>query len=278
MSKQLRLICVLLTLAIVGTWASAQRRNREPERGPQSRDVPEWTVDPAFAHDVFSLARLRYQSWGNRFGGWGGWGGSRERWATDAPEADLNLMYRLQQMTALKVNPEVTYIDIVPDQLRNYPFVYMVEPGRLMLRDEEVTAMRDYLLNGGFLMVDDFWGDEEWANFKHEFERVFPDRQPVELTVDHPIFHNVFDLDAIPQVPAINYYRPGGPTDQDGSGPPHFWAYFDDQGRMMAIACHNTDLGDGWEREGEDPTYFRVFAEKMAYPMAINIITYAMTH
>ncbi len=275
--KRVVLFTLIATL-ILSASALAQRRDREPRR--ESRDVPEWSVDPAFQHDVFSFARLRYQSFGGRGfgGGWGGGWGGRGRWATDAPEADLNLMYRLQQMTALKVNPEVTYIDIVPDQLRNYPFVYMVEPGDLVFRDEEVTAMREYLLNGGFLMMDDFWGDSDWYNVRTEMSRVFPDREPVELEIDHPIFHIVFDLDEKPQMPGIDFFLATGASDERGSGPSHYWAYFDDRGRMMAIMCHNTDLGDGWEREGEDPTYFRRFAEKMAYPMAINIIYYAMTH
>lgn len=269
--KRVALTCLTAALLLALPLA-AQRRDREPRRS--SRDVPEWTVDPAFASDVFSFARLRYQAYNT---GWGGWN-SRGRWATDAPEADLNLMYRLQQMTALKVNPEVTYIDIEPEQLRNYPFVYLVEPGTLMFREEEVSALRDYLLNGGFLMVDDFWTDSDWHNLHQEMSRVFPDREPVELEIDHPIFHIVFDLAEKPQMPGIDFFLQTGASDERNSGPPHYWAYFDDQGRMMAIMCHNTDLGDGWEREGEDPTYFRRFSEKMAYPMAINIIYYAMTH
>ncbi len=271
-----RLLLVGLCFAL-GIPLLAQRSDRGPRE--DRRDVPEWTVDPGFKHDVFSFARLRYESMGRGWGGgWGGWGGGRGRWATDAPDADLNLMFRLQQMTALKVNPEVTYIDIEPDQLRNYPFVYMVEPGNLLFRDEEVTALRDYLLNGGFLMVDDFWTPGDWHNLHREMSRVFPDRQPVELEIDHPIFHIVFDLDEKPQMPGIDFFLATGASDERDSGPPHYWAYFDDKGRMMAIMCHNTDLGDGWEREGEDPTYFRRFSEKMAYPMAINIIYYAMTH
>ncbi|MCF3648790.1 DUF4159 domain-containing protein [Synoicihabitans lomoniglobus] len=273
-----RLLRLVLGCALFATAVFAQR-NRGRGQSQDRRDVPEWTAEPGFEQDVFSFARLRYESWGGGGGGWGGWGGRGQgRWATDAPDADLNLMYRLQQMTALRVNPDVTYIDIEPEALRHYPFVYIVEAGYMMLRDEQATALRNHLLNGGFLMVDDFWGASEWDNFQHEFSKVFPDRELVELTVDHPIFHVVFDLQEIPQIPAINFFRPGGPTDQGGNGPARFWSVFDDDGRMMAIICHNTDLGDGWEREGEDPTYFREFAEKHAYPMAINIIYYAMTH
>jgi hypothetical protein len=277
----------LLTLALTLTFTlpspvSAQfrgfggfRRQSLDDRG----DVPEWKVDPAFKHDVFSFARLRYHSYGGR-GGWG-WGGGG-RWATDAPAADFNLLFRLQQMTSLKVNPNVTYIDITPENLANHPFVYIVEPGGLEFQPDEVTALRNYLLNGGFLMVDDFWGDDEWQNFYYEMKRVFPDREPVELPIEHPIFHAVFDLKQKPQMPSIHQFLATGltyePDGRTGAEEVHYRAFFDDKGRMMAIICHNTDLGDGWEREGEDQTYFERFSEKMAYPMAINIIVYAMTH
>ncbi len=264
-----------VVLAALALPASAQFRGQRflSDRG----DVPEWTVDPAFPQDVFSFARLRYQSWGGR--GWGGWGRGRGRWATDAPEADLNLSFRLQQMTSLKVNPNVTYIDIAPEQLAHHPFVYMAEPGRLEFTPDEVIALRNYLLNGGFLMVDDFWGDDEWENLRAEMKRVFPDRDATELPIEHPVFHCVFDLKEKPQMPSIHHFLASGLTyERPGTEQVSYRGIFDDRGRMMVIICHNTDLGDGWEREGEDPTYFERFSEKMAYPMAINILFYAMTH
>lgn len=264
-----------LVFAITGAAFSYAQRARRGQRQEPPRSVPQWEVAANFQHDVFSFARLRYDSW-NDYGG--GYGGRRGGWATDAPEADLNLMFRLQQMTSLKVNPEPTYIDIEPEQLRHYPFVYMVEPGRLSLRDDQVTALRNHLINGGFLMVDDFWGDDEWRNFRYEIERVFPEFPLVELEIDHPIFHSVFDLDIKPQIPSINSFMYDGGTSERNSGPVHFWAIFDAKGRMMAFIGHNTDLGDGWEREGEDPTYFERFSERYAYPLAINVIYYAMTH
>ena len=239
-------------------------------------NVPEWSVDPAFKDDVFSFARLRYSS----YGGGGRWGG--RRWSTDAPEADLNLLFRLQQMTSLKVNPNVTYIEITPENLANYPFVYLIEPGALEFKPDEVTALRAYLLNGGFLMVDDFWGDDEWENFHQQIKRVFPDRDFIDLPLEHPIFHSVFDLKEKPQMPSIDQFLSTGltyePYGRTGAEEVHYRGFLDDKGRLVAIICHNTDLGDGWEREGEDATYFRRFSEKMAYPMMINILFYAMTH
>ena len=246
--------------------------------------VPEWTVDPAFAHDVFTFARVRYTSWGGR--GWGGWGGrGGGRWATDYPDAELNLAFRLQQMTSLKVNPDAAVVDLGTTDLSQYPFLYIVEPGRLVFSEGEITALRRHLLNGGFLMIDDFWGDEEWENIRDQMARVFPGRELVDLPLEHPIFHCVFDLKEKPQVPSIHaalgnrgtgitWERDYDPTAREV----HYRAYFDDKGRMMVIICQNTDLGDGWEREGESAWYFQEFAEKRAYPMAINIIFWAMTH
>ncbi|MCA1685994.1 MAG: DUF4159 domain-containing protein, partial [Planctomycetia bacterium] len=165
------------------------------------------------------------------------------------------------------------------------PFLYMIEPGDISLSEEEVVALRRYLLNGGFLMVDDFWGDREWAQFHHEIKRVFPDREVEDLPLDHEIFRCVYRLKEKPQVPSINvamWNQGSGVTWEEGHGggerEVHYRGIADDKGRLMAVICHNTDLGDGWEREGENHYYFKEFSEKKAYPMGINIVTYAMTH
>ncbi len=240
--------------------------------------VPNWQNAADFKRDVFTFVRIEYDSYrGGRRGG-----GS---WTTDWPDADLNLSFRLQQLTSLKVNPDPITLRLIDPKLFDYPFIYIVEPGRLLFADEEVVALRKYLLNGGFLMVDDFWGDSEWENFHREIKRVFPDREPTELPLEHEIFHCVYNLKEKPQIPSIQAAWQGkaeGITwewGHDGNVKDvHYRSLFDDKGRMMAIICHNTDNGDGWEREGEDPWYFREFSEKKAYPLAINIVTYAMTH
>ena len=275
----LSLLAVLVLFVLPTPPAHAQERIYNDRNG-----VPTWEVDPKFKHDVFTFARVRYSSWGGRRGwGWGGRGGGD--WRTDYPDAELNLAFRLQQMTSMKVNPDAVVVELAEDDLSQFPFLYIVEPGRLVFQDDEIESLRRYLLRGGFLMVDDFWGDDQWINFHEQIKRVFPDREVVDLEIDHPIFHCVFDLKEKPQVPSIGHALRGqdeGVTWEWDKGPsarvPHFRALFDDKGRMMVIMCHNTDLGDGWEREGESEWYFREFAEKKAYPMAINIIFYAMTH
>jgi len=127
-------------------------------------------------------------------------------------------------------------------------------------------------------MVDDFWGQDEWTTFYRQLKCVFPDREPEEIPLGHEIFHCVYDLEEKPQVPAINVAFSGRTYERWDAQEPHYRALYDEKGRMMAIICHNTDLGDGWEREGVDPWYFKEFSEKYAYPLGINIVVYAMTH
>lgn len=244
---------------------------REPGIPSDRNGVPNWDVDPQFKSDVFTFVRIRYQSWGRGYA-----------WATDYPDSELNFSYRLQQLTSIKSDPNGRVLELTDDEIFDFPFIYMIEPGSMELSEEEVTNLRRYLLNGGFLMVDDFWGEAEWENFYHEIKRVFPDREPIELPLEHPIFHCVYNMKEKPQVNNIRSAmggRSSGRTwERHDAHEVHFKAIFDDKGRMMSIICHNTDLGDAWEREGEDEWYFREFSEKKSYPMGINIVFYAMTH
>jgi hypothetical protein len=269
------LFAVLAVACLMLPDVHAQRGYRSRGAGPLTgydrNGVPDWENDPHFKDDVFTFVRIRYESsyrW--------------NKWATDYPDAELNLSFRLQQLTSLKVNPQPVVLELTDPELFKYPFIYLIEPGDIVLTNEEVKALRKYLLNGGFLMVDDFWGEREWETFHSEFQRVFPDRELLELPLEHPVFHCVYDLKERPQIPAIGQAMAGrgaGITwERSDAREVHYKGLFDDKGRMMAIVCHNTDLGDGWEREGEDPWYFREFSEKKAYPLGINIVFYAMTH
>ena len=253
-----------------------------------STDVPVWTNAPGFERDAFTFCRLRYIS------GYGGGRRSMGSWTTDFPDSDMNLSYRLQQMTSLKVSPDGRFLRLNNQDLYGYPWIYMVEPGRLALNEEEVKILRDYLNNGGFLMADDFWGDIQWDNFASEMKKVFPEREFKELEMSHPVFHTVFDL-RMPkqqlQTPnvgdAMRSLDPNDPnfgvTWEQRSGPSaeemHVRAISDEKGRIMVIATHNCDNGDGWERETVgDGAFFLNFSEKRAFPLGINIIVYAMTH
>lgn len=235
---------------------------------------PVWTVSKDLPNDVFTFARLRYHSEGRGYYRHG------HKWLTDYPDSDLNFSYRLQQVTSLQVNPKGAIVDIKADQLRHYPFVYMLEIGQIDITDEEARILRDYLMNGGFIMVDDNWGAYEWSSWVRAFKQMFPDRDMKELALDHEIFNIVFKLDRIPQIPGVGAFMHG--YDYEDHGPEskgaHYYGVYDDKGRMIMCVCHNTDLGDGWEEEGTDPRYFQAYSEKYAYPLGINIIFYAMTH
>lgn len=264
-------VVAVLAIAALGI---AQRSRWSREFRPELVDrngVPEWKNDEHFKSDVFTFVRIRYESYGGRGRGGG-------NWATDYPDSDLNFSYRLHELTSLEVDPHGKIIELTDDELFDYPFIYIIEPGRMWLKDEEVAALRRYLLNGGFLMVDDFWGEDEYATLYENMKRVFPNREPVELPLEHEIFHCVYDLKKKPQVPSIHAWYNGLTSERHDAEEAHYKGIFDDEGRMMVIICHNTDLGDGWEREGMDPQYFKEMSEKYSYPMGINIVTYAMTH
>lgn len=284
-----RMALLVGVLCLVGLATFAQRSgfpgmrgSRQPQGVVDRYGTPDWELNRELPKDIFTFVRIIYSSSGGRYGG-GGWGG--RRWAIDYPDADINLAYRLQEMTSLKVDPTGKTLEITDPELLNYPFCYIVEPGYLHFSEEEVLTLRKYLMNGGFLMVDDFWGEAEWENFYNEIKRVFPDREPQDIPMDHPVFHCVFDLGKDKnklQVPNVNLgiqsEFTGITWEREDAHDVHIRGIFDDKGRLMVIACHNTDNGDGWEREGESAYYFREFSEKKSYPLGINIIFYAMTH
>jgi hypothetical protein len=162
----------------------------------------------------------------------------------------------------------------------------MQQVGRLEFSDVEVNTLRHYLLNGGFLMVGDHWGLDDEGNWLQQIHRVFPEAayQPKELTLDHPIFHCVFDLKALPQIPTLQFWERWQFTDPDRAWRtpedpgPHYRAIYDEHGRMMVLDCANTDTGDAFERESDSEEFFHRFSEKQGYPLGINILFYVMTH
>ncbi len=142
-----------------------------------STGTPAWTNAPGFERDVFTFVRIRYSRGGSGRGG---------GWMTDLPDSDLNLSFRLQQITSMKVDPDGRILRLTDPELADFPFLYIVEPGGLYLDEAEVAALRKYLLNGGFLWLDDFWGEREWANCEEILGQVFPDRRIVELKPGPP--------------------------------------------------------------------------------------------
>lgn len=255
-----------------------------------SADTPNWTNTPTFEQDVFTFARVIFQSDGTA--GFRRSFGPRLGWWVDYPDADLNLSYRLQQLTSIRTDPDARVLKLADPGLFDCPLLYMEHAGYMRLSDDEVTALRKYLAAGGALFVNDFWGTQEWEGFAGQIKRVLPDHPWVELNTDHPIFYSVFDLRGPMhrlRVPTMQFWNedfdatdPQSPPHRvfrgAGSDEMHVRALLDNKGRIMILAIHNSDVSDGWEREGENDSYFSHYSEKIAYPLGINVIFYLMTH
>jgi len=272
-------IWLLSLAALVSLSPELQAQRTAREEMQHTEETPRWKNPAGFEKDVFTFVRIRYSTHGRRhYGGGGG------RWRIDYPDADLNLSYRLQQLTAMKVDPDCRVLDITDPELFRFPFIYIVEPGDLALTDEEVPILRKYLLNGGCLWVDDFWGEAEWENMADEMKRVFPEREFQDIPRTHQLFRCVFNLPEelnlqCPNVRLGTLSQYHGITwEREDAREVHIRSINDDKGRIMVIATHNTDNGDGWEREGDNQYYFKEFSEKKAYPLSINILFYLMTH
>lgn len=261
---------LLIAAAILSTFAN----ERSPADEPTAEGLPGPIKKPAelkFKHDSFTFVRVKYTSQGRLAGASG-------RWATDYPDSDRNLSARFAKDTGLKIDPEGKVLTLTDPSLKQHPFIYLVEPGLMQLDDAEVRSLRDYLLGGGFLMVDDFWGESEWNNFYKNIKRVFPDREPTELPLEHEIFHCFYDLKEKAQMPSIHGWASGRTSERWDAKDPHYKGLFDDKGRLMAIICHNTDVGDGWETGEDNPNYFREISQKKSFPLGVNVVIYALTH
>ncbi|MEO7347607.1 MAG: DUF4159 domain-containing protein [Opitutaceae bacterium] len=264
--------------------------------------LPEWKNPRGFEKDVFTFARIIFWSvpsrptelggFGGSFGGGGRGGVGRMGWVVDYPDADLNFSHRLQQLTSAKADPDARVLKLTSPDLADYPFIYMEHIERLALRPAEIVALRKYLLNGGVLLVNDFWGLMAWQNLQKEIGLVLPGRTWTELTTEHPIFHCVYDLRGpmnrlrVPSMQRWNTdYNPADPNANptrgyrgEGYETMHVQALLDERQRISVLAIHNSDISDGWEREGEYQDYFKVFSEARAYPFGLNIVFYLMTH
>ena len=252
----------------------------------QESDLDWKSYDP----DKLTFVRIVYDSIGGNgeayYRGDLGW---TPRWATDHPVGARNLTFRLNQLTTIQANQGTLLLRLTDERLLQHPFIFMSDPGWQELSKAEQIALKKYLDNGGFLWVDDFWGDAEWDNWENNMRGVAPNWRWFDIPKDHPIMSTVYPLKKCPQVTAIQFYRRNGvsydpawihtrPNGGDADmAQVHFRGLCDDRGRLVAVATHNTDIADGWEREGEDEEFFQRFSVD-AYALAINILSYAMTH
>ncbi len=206
-------------------------------------------------------------------------------WSVDYPRADINLTYRLSELTATIVSKDAkgTYKNVVfqltDDELFKCPFIMMTEVGALYMDDTEAARLRDYLLKGGFLWADDFWGEYAWQVWQSQISKALPEYQAVDIPLAHSLFHTLYNVTKVPQIPSINFWQAGRGTSERGaeSATPHARGIFDEHGNLMVLITHNTDFGDAFEREGESRAYFEEFAG-VGYAFGINALLYAMTH
>ena len=271
--KRVAAVVVILALAAAASWAE-QRRGRGGMglgyvqlAGPESFD------------GAFQFCRVAFR--GNRYGDGGGWG-------VDYPRADITLSLRLSELTFTRVSfdpqhePNHLVVRLTDEAMFHCPFIMMTEVGAVFFDDAEAAALRNYLLKGGFLWADDFWGEYAWQVWADQIDKVLPKSEyPIkDVPLDHPIFHSQFIVNKVPQIASINYWEgSGGDTSERGaeSAVPHARAIFDRHGRIMVFITHNTDLGDSYEREADNTEYFLKFSVD-GYAMGINILLYAMTH
>jgi hypothetical protein len=266
----------VVAISLVATTAFAQIWS-DLWRG--SRGEPPRFATPVIGDGQFHFCRLMYQSATREAGGQG--------WRTDYPGADINFSVRFAELTKAAVSkngegdPEHFVVQGSEDSLFRCPFVHIEDAGTASFTDVEVNQLRRYLLKGGFIWSDDFWGDRAWNRWEEQIGRVLPPGQYpiVDLPVDHAMFQTVYNVKRILQVPAISQWRRSGATSERGleSIRVNTRGIFDDKGRLVVLMTHNTDISDTWEREGEDVEYFYRFSPE-GYAIAINVMIYVMTH
>ena len=229
----------------------------------------------------WAFARLMYPPYPGsgrgfrRFRG-GDWRNGNSSWTTDYTAADRHVAVALRRLTRVHVRSVEQPVNLDDgDDVFNYPWLYAVEVGHWQLTDDQVKQMRDFLERGGFFMCDDFHGTQEWEVFMETMQRVFPDRQVVDIPNSDQIFHTIYDLDDRYQVPGAQYLRTGRTYEQDGYNA-EWRGIYDDNGRLMVAICHNMDLGDAWEY-ADDPRYDEKFAA-LAFRIVANYLVYSMSH
>ena len=264
-----RLGATVASLLLVASAVLAQRRYGEPTKWAKPTDFD----------GAFMFCRVAFRPIGYGDGGW---------WDVDYPRADVNLSFRLSELTTTLVsrdgkgNFNHVVVRLTDPLLFRCPFIMMTEIGAAYFDPAEAAALRDYLLKGGFLWADDFWGTRAWNVWTGEIGKALPPGQypPVKLPLNHELFHMLYDIRRMPQIPSIGFWvSTGGATSERGfdSREPEAHAIFDERGRIMVLSTHNTDFGDAFEREGDYYPYFLKFAPE-GYAFGINALLYSMTH
>lgn len=262
--KSIFVLILLVWLPSMFTTVNSQRPSSRPGR-PGYRS-PRATPKNAIPNGEFTFARLKYDSYG-----WGGW-------TTDYPKADEQFIFGLRGWvrSIMRISDNPAAVAPTDKELFRYPFVYIVEPGQMELSREDADALREYLLRGGFMMLDDFWGEYEWQHVREQIYKIFPERPIQEIPLNHSIFHCYFDIDEVLQVPNFHNYVNRGRTHEKGGIVPQYLGIMDETDRIMIFIARNADNGDAWEWI-DDPEYPLKYGLG-AYRLGMNLIFYSMTH
>jgi hypothetical protein len=261
---------LLIAVGLAGT-AAAQRF-----RGGQQGGIRFLQANPPY-DGAFQFCRVQFRQ--NPQGDGNGW-------SVDYPKADVNFPYRLSELTATSVSKDKNgnfnhaVLALTDPELYQCPFIMMTEVGGAYFDDQEAAALRDYLLKGGFLWADDFWGEYAWSVWESQIRKALPEHHIVELSLDHALFHMLYQVPKVPQIPSIgSWFGIGGNTSERGpdSAVPHARGIEDERGNLMVLITFNTDFGDAFEREGDNKAYFDEFAG-VGYAFGINALLYEMSH
>jgi hypothetical protein len=221
----------------------------------------------------------RFGRWSHRLGGIADWREGGTSWTQDYPRGDRHFaqaIRRLTRISARSVEQPVNLDD--GDDVYNWPWLCAGEMGDWKLTDAQAAKLREFLLRGGFLMLDDFWGTEEWDRFNESMRRVFPDRPIVEIDSGDAIFHTIYNLDDRYQIAGEwalargTTYRNG----EQGGRIAHWQGIYDDRDRVMVAISYNSDIGDSWEW-ADDPRYPEKYSA-LGIRIGVNYVVYSMTH
>jgi hypothetical protein len=270
-----RLVAVLVLLTATTAWAAREFRVYQSYE-EQADDAP-------LPHDYdkpagFVVGRLMYPSGGRGFFGFGGggWRNGGTSWAVDYPRGDRYQAMILRRLTTIDVRSVEQPVNLEDgDDVFDWPYLMLGLPGYWDLTDEMVAKLREYMLRGGFIFVDSFYGEDQWDGFAEGVRRIFPDRQIRDLPDDDPIFHTVYRLDGQDSVPHFDEYS-GRAGYLSGGAVPHWRAVYDDHGRIMMAIAFNNDVSDSFQW-ADDPRYPAEGAAR-GLRVAVNFAVYALTH
>lgn len=200
----------------------------------------------SFTQGTFQVAVLKYNGGGDYYAN---------------PTALPNLVQFCNKELNTNISTDVPYVEVGSRDIFRYPFVHMTGHGNVVFSRAEIENLRNYLLAGGFLHIDDNYGMDEFIRV--ELKKVFPDRQLIELPATHPIFKQKYSFNGLPKIHEHNGKRPQA------------YGIIDD-GRLICLYTYETDLSDGWEdfQVHNDPAEKR----KAALQMGANILMYVFTN